>query len=154
MANWCSNSVQLVGTKKTINQIQQLFNKMAAKQIKDRHGQLPDLISEKRGYFFDIRVEGDVIYYETRWSPNTDIIVQIANHFKIEFVHSYEESGCQIFGEAEYRNGILKSWDLETGDFDLYEENDENDGWIFENEFYESDYEIKEILLERKKENR
>lgn len=151
MANWCSNYVQLIGTKEAINKVQQLFSEMAEKQEKEGCGQLPDFITEKKDYFFDIRVEDDSLYFETRWCPNVDNMLLVAKQYNIDFSHSYEETGCLIFGEVEYINGILKTYNLESEDFDLFEYDEEKDGWIFENEFYESDYEIKEILLERKR---
>lgn len=151
MPNWCSNYLTLIGTKEKINQVQQLFHEMAEKQEKEGCGQLPDFITEEEGYFFDIMVADDVIYYETRWSPNTKILLRIAQYLEFDFIHSYEECGCQIFGEAEYMKGVLKSFDLETEDFDLFGYDEEKDQWLFENEYYESDHEIKDILLERKK---
>jgi hypothetical protein len=35
-------------------------------------------------------------------------------------------------------------------DFDLFEENEGSDTWTFEENIYESEYDILEILLERK----
>ena len=44
----------------------------------------PNLFRIKIEVFFDILLEdGDCIFnYQTRWSPNTEILLQIAEHLK------------------------------------------------------------------------
>ena len=151
MANWCSNTVQFEGTAKQLKQLEQLFEAMAALEEKEGCGQLPDFIHEKTGYFFSTRWEEDVLYYETKWSPNTDKLIEVANYFNVGFTQSYEESGMLIFGEAWYKDGSVTIIELDDDDFDSFSYDDQREDWVFEGEHYESDYEIKEILLERKK---
>ena len=89
MANWCSNSVAFEGNETAIEQVKLEFRKMQIRENKENCGQLPEFIlDKKRGYFFDILLEdGDCIFnYQTRWSPNTEILLQIAEYFKVDFI--------------------------------------------------------------------
>lgn len=157
MANWCSNTVVFGGNPETIEQIKWLFQTMATQEQQEQKGQLPDFVNPKNGgYFFDLYFENDdteVFQYQTKWSPNIEIVQEIAEHFKVDFVQDYEELGCCIFGKAIFENSELTDIYLEDEDFDQYQYDEEKDQWIFEGNIYGSDYEILEILLERKIEN-
>lgn len=154
MANWCSNAVCFEGNPEAITQIQQLFQAMKEKEEKTEHGQLPDFIShENGGYFFNIYWnEGDegAFQYETKWSPNTEILQSIAEQYKVHFVQDYEEISNLIYGRTTYQNAILTDICLDGDDFDSYEQDEDTDRYLFEGEEYESDCEILETLLERK----
>ena len=156
MANWCSNSVAFEGNETALEQVKLEFVKMQLRENEENYGQLPEFVSDKnRGYFFDILLEdGDCIFnYQTRWSPNTEILLQIAEYFKVDFIHNYEEIGNQIYGLAVYSDDELTEIDLEEEDFEQYDYHEETDTYFFEAENYESDYEILEILLKRKIKN-
>ena len=110
---------------------------------------------KKKGYFFDVSLE-NVSYnfnYQTRWSPNTEILLLIAEYYKVDFIYHYEEIGNQIYGVTVYSNNELKEICLEEEDFEQYDYHEETDTYTFEEEKYKSDYEILEILLKRKIEN-
>lgn len=113
-------------------------------------GQLPPFVEAAEGHFFDIRYEQDTINYETKWAPNTATLVEIADHFQTDFVYEYYEPGMCIFGEATYQKGMLTDISLNHTDFELFEW-DEKEGYRFGGHSYETDMEILEILLERKK---
>ena len=156
MANWCSNSVAFEGNETALEQVKLEFIKMQIRENKENCGQLPKFVSDKnRGYFFDILLEdGDCIFnYQTRWSPNTEILLQIAEHYKVDFIYNYEEIGNQIYGVAVYSSNELTEICLEEEDFEQYDYHEETDTYSFEEESYESDYEILEILLKRKIKN-
>ncbi len=157
MANWCNNTVVFEGNPEAIEQIKWLFQAMAEKQEKEGCGQLPDFVNQNNGgYFFYIHLNDEdtcIFGYETRWSPNIEIVQEIAEHYKVDFVQDYEELGCCVFGRAIFENSELTDIYLEDEDFDQYEYDEEKDQWIFEGNIYGSDYEILEILLERKIEN-
>ena len=154
MANWCSNMVVFEGNEKAINQIQQLFQTMKEKEEKTEEGQLPDYITDKNcGYFFNSYWnEGDtgIFQYETRWSPKTQVLQNIADLYKVDFVQDYEEMGNLVYGRATYTDSIVEDIYLENDDFEAYQFDEETDTYHFEGEEYESDYEILETLLERK----
>ena len=58
--------------------------------------------------------------------------------------------GNQIYGVAVYSNNELTEIYLEEEDFEQYHYHEETDIYSFEEENYESDCEILEILLKRK----
>ena len=154
MANWCSNTVVFEGKPETITAIQELFQSMKEKEEKTEEGQLPEFISKNNGgYFFNIYWnEGDEgqFQYETKWSPNIEVIQKIAEHYEVNFTQDYEEMGNLIYGKATYKNRKLTDIYLEDEDFEQYEYDEETDYYHFEGEAYESDCEILETLLERK----
>ncbi|WP_291890245.1 hypothetical protein [Chryseobacterium sp.] len=112
---------------------------------------MPPFITDDGDWFFAIRWEAeDVLYYDTKWSPNTEIVRKIADYYKVNFTQDYEELGCLVFGRATYAIGILTDTCLDSEDFDTYQSDEETGYYLFEGETYESDYEIHETLLERK----
>lgn len=154
MANWCSNAVVFEGEPEAIEQIQQLFKAMAKKQEKEECGQLPDFVEDSNGgYFFNIYWnEGDtgIFQYETKWSPNTEVLQSIADLHELSFIQEYEEMGNLVYGRATYSEGMLNDVYLEEEDFDQYQFDEQTEHYHFEGETFESDYEIVETLLERK----
>jgi hypothetical protein len=151
MANWCSNTVSFTGEQHQLDELGKLFTQMADKEKAENKGQLPPFITEDKDWLFEISWEYETLYYETRWTPNIEVIQQIADHFGVGFVHSYCETGNLVFGEATYENGALQDIFLEPGDFDQYEFDEDTDTYLFDGERYESSDEIMDILLERKK---
>ena|SRR5690554_3568315 len=153
MANWCSNTVVFEGKPEAIEQIQQLFKSMAEKEKQENCGQLPDFITKDGGYFFDIYQDDDVtsvFQYETKWSPNIEVVQAIAARYGVEFAQDYEETGNSIYGKATYSDGILDDTSLTDEDLEQYHYNEETDTYHFEENEYESDSEILETLLSRK----
>ena len=157
MANWCNNWVIFEGTPEAIEQITQLFKSMAEQEHKDDCGQLPDFVQDTHGdYFYNISQDNEsagVFQYETKWSPNTEAVKQIAEHFKVNFTQDYEELGCLVYGQALFENGILNDTCLDSQDFDSYELDEETDTYHFEGKEYDSEWEILDTLLERKMAN-
>lgn len=154
MANWCSNTVVFEGNEETIQQIQQIFQTMKEKEEQTERGQLPDFITDENGgYFFNLYWnEGDIgmFQYETKWSPNIEIVQKIAEHYNVNFTQDYEEMSNLVYGRATFSNKLLTDIYLEDEDFEQYYYDEETDIYHFEGEVYESDYEILEILLTRK----
>ena len=151
MANWCSNTVEFIGEHSQFERLGKFFTAMAAKEQKERKGQLPEFAGRNGGYLFDIRWEDGILYYETKWSSNTAVIVTIAEHFEVGFTHTYSEPGNLIYGEAQFRDGILKDVSLDDDDASAYGYDEDNNTYHFENQNYECSEEIQEILLARKK---
>lgn len=153
MANWCSNRVEFAGDGKALQEVHEFFVSMQNEEEATGNGQLPDFMETDSGYFFSLyRNEGEVgmFEYETRWSPNTDVLKVIAERFGVGFTHYYEEIGNCIYGVTEYKDGDETETDLDFEDFDRYEYSEDDGLYYFEGDTYESDYEILEILLERK----
>lgn len=154
MANWCSNTIVFEGNKEAIKQIEQLFQSMKGKEEQSKQGQLPDFVTDENGgYFFNIYSnEGDagIFQYETKWSPNIEIVQRIAEYYQVDFVQDYEEISNGIYGKASYQDGILGDVCLSDEDLETYQFEEETDTYHFEGETYDSDCEILETLLERK----
>ncbi|MBS7320746.1 MAG: hypothetical protein KIG55_04030 [Myroides sp.] len=154
MANWCSNTIVFEGNPEAITQIQQLFQAMKEKEEQTERGQLPDFITDENGgYFFNIYWnEGDIgmFQYETKWSPNIEVVQAIAEYYHVNFVQDYEEMSNLIYGRAIFSDKLLTDIYLEDEDFDRYQFDEETDTYSFEGEIYDSDCEILETLLERK----
>lgn len=153
MANWCNNIIDFEGKPEAIEQIQQLFETMAKKEKEEEMGQLPDFVTQYNGCFFDIYWnDGDIGFfqYQTKWSPNLEIVQEIAEYYKVNFVLDYEEMGNLVYGRAIFSDKLLTDIYLEDEDFDNYQFDEETDTYHFEGEIYESDCEILETLLERK----
>ncbi|OYD43649.1 DUF1281 family ferredoxin-like fold protein [Sphingobacterium cellulitidis] len=150
MANWCYNVVQFSGDEQKIKEIDALFNEMSEREKQAREGQLPSFVEADTGYLFDIYVQDGYISYETKWAPNTDVLVQIADHFQTGFIHEYQEPGMCIFGEATYQDKELVDISLDDNDLELFHYEDDI-GYVYEGQTYESDVEIMELLLEKKK---
>jgi hypothetical protein len=74
--------------------------------------------------YFD-NEETTVFQYQTRWSPNIEIIQEIAEYYKVDFVQDYEEMGNLIYGQAIHHNEILQDIYLEDEDFEQYEYDEE-----------------------------
>lgn len=154
MANWCNNRIIFEGKPEKIEQIQQLFKALCEKQKQENCGQLPDFVEDRNGgYFFYIHQDDDItgiFQYETKWSPNIEIVQAIAEHYKVDFVQEYAEMGNGIYGKVTYSEGILDDVCLSDEDLKQYHYDEVTDRYYFENEEYESDCEILEILLTRK----
>lgn len=154
MANWCSNTVVFEGKPEAIEQIQQLFILMAEKEQKEEKGQLPDFIPDTHGgYFFNTywnEEDTGIFQYETKWSPNTEVVQKIAEYYEVEFTQDYEEMSNLVYGRATFSDKLLTDIYLEDEDFEKYQFDEETDTYHFEGEEYDSDCEILETLLERK----
>lgn len=150
MPNWYSNRVEFTGDATLHKKLKKLFDSLRKREIKTQQGQFPDFVQAASGWMHEIRYEENALYYETKWCPNHEIVLAVARHFNCGFNYSYEETGCLIYGETVYKDSILTERWLTPADFDLYEMPDDCDKYLFEGREYESDYEILEILLERK----
>ncbi|HTO16528.1 MAG TPA: hypothetical protein VLZ83_12205 [Edaphocola sp.] len=154
MANWCSNTVVFEGKPEAIQQIQQLFQTMKEKEEQTEGGQLPNFITDENGGFFfnTYWSDGDIgmFQYETKWSPNIEIVQKIAEYYQVDFIQDYEEMGNLIYGKATFSDKLLTDIYLEDEDFDSYQFDEETDTYHFEGKDYDSDCEILETLLERK----
>lgn len=113
--------------------------------------QLPDFLPDYKGYFFDIEIEEDTIRYETKWAPNLAELQIVADKFNLSFELFYHELAMGIYGEAIYQNGSLEDVALDMEDFQQVSYDVEIDAYQFEGKSYLSEFEVYDILLERKK---
>src|SRR5260221_9256123 len=109
------------GEQSQLDKLAMLFSYMAIKEEQEEKGQLPSFISSDKDWFFNIEWDGDTLFYDTRWSPNFNVLQQVADHYKVGFILDYTETGNLIYGQASYEQGELLDVFLEPSDFDLYE---------------------------------
>lgn len=150
MANWCLNTVRFEADETVLDKIRLLFIEMAEQEILTNKGQLPAFYSADTGYLFEIDCQDTQLTYLTKWSPNLLVMVAVAHYYGAEFLYNYEELNMGIYGVAIYRKGVLKDIYLEPEDFGLYEYDEQNESYVFEGENYRQDWDILEILLQRK----
>ena len=118
MANYVSNSVLFIGDPSRIAGVRELFLQIEEKQVASNLYHLPDFVTGDRGHMLEIETNGDWINYETRWTPNLDLLEQIARHYDLDFIARYDEPVNWIYGEAvftagELHNVIVNSYDGE-----------------------------------------
>ncbi|MGG5511189.1 hypothetical protein ACPDHN_14690 [Myroides odoratimimus] len=154
MANWCSNTIVFEGNEEAIKQIEKLFQAIKSKEEQTKQGQLPEFITDENGgYFFNIYSNEDdtgVFQYETKWSPNIEVIQKIAEYYQVNFVQDYEEISNLVYGRVTFTDNVRTDVFLEDEDFEQFQFDEETDTYSFEGEIYDSDCEILETLLERK----
>lgn len=144
MANWCSNFIQ------TDNEdVIDVFKYLAKKENIDGHGQTLDYFEDDR-YLFSIVVEDGYITCETKWAPPINTILNLSKRFDCRIELEYDEPSSLLFGKYIADKGEETAYFLTDEDFDLFEYDEEKDAYIFEEQEWESDSDIKELLLERK----
>jgi hypothetical protein len=150
MANWCFNTVRFTGEENRLTEIKELFQGMAARSIAEEKGQLPPFITSEEGYFFEVDFSGDYLCYQTRWTPNLELMHKVGKYFGVDYTHDYDESSNGIYGQANYRNGHWRDIYLGDAEFEQYHYLDDTELYYFEGDTYDTDGEILETLLERK----
>jgi len=158
MANWCSNYVHFTGSEENIKKVNELFAEMCEHNNKTQGGATPDFIETPvQGWFFDVlKPETDKdqhFNYYTKWSPNELDLIEIAKRFNLEFKCEFSECGNGIFGKSIYKGGVLTIHALEYDEYikavPVDEDNDEQ-GYIYEGEHYDSLDEALEDILQDK----
>ena len=109
MANYCSNSVLFLGDAATVAEIKDVFANIEREQQRTQHYHLPDFVTGDKGHMLDICFNEDWINYESRWQPNLDLLVQFAEHYKVDFINRFDEMTNGMYGEAVYQNNELKT---------------------------------------------
>ena len=149
MANWCDNSVEFAGEKRQLALAMKLFKDMSSKGSKTG-GQLPYFIDKSQPHFFDIRIDKSKIFYDTEWEPNNQVLREIANHFKVDFVNNYDQLDNGLYGKAIYDGKVMLDVRLEAADFYSYDFDPGAKVYLFEGETYEYVMPILDLLLERR----
>lgn len=158
MPNWCYNQVDFSGAEKDLKKVTTLFLAMSAREGEEGQGQKPDFLGDEEpedSYFFDINADEfedgydtHSITYNTKWVPNLNDVLRIANHFNVDFEHQYEELGMQLYGKYRYQDKVLNHKCLEDADLSRFDWS--GDEVLFDGEPCESEAEQLETLLESK----
>jgi hypothetical protein len=121
MANRCSNSVVFTGDPTAVKNVKALFKEIEDIQNETGKWHLPPYVTANFSHMQDISIDEEKINYETRWYPNLQGLVQIADHFKLDFVNYYDELANGVFDEASYTKGTLLDICLDPADFQAYD---------------------------------
>lgn len=145
MANYCSNNIYTENQK-----VIDVFKRLQEKEKKESKGQTLKYFKDDR-YLFDISVEGENIFCETKWAPPLDTIKALANKFNTDITMEYDEPGGEIYGVYSFINGVENDTFLESHEWNSFEYDEDKDMYIFEGEQWKTDYDIKDLLLDRKR---
>jgi hypothetical protein len=104
MANMCNNSVQFIGDPDIIEAIKALFEQIQKDQNETQKWSLPPYVTAPFSIKQEIVVNEETIDYQTRWYPNFNGLIQIADHFGLDFANVYSQVTDSIYGEATYLN--------------------------------------------------
>ena len=152
MENWCSNSVRFSGDPGAIYEISWLFRAMSALEKESGQAQRPPFITGNNGYIKNIDFFDQSIFFETPAVPDIDFLVQVADKYGADFALDYHELGAAVFGEADYMQGTLTDIRLGLEDFEQFSYDLQQQAYMYEGLYYDSDAEILEIMLAIKKE--
>jgi hypothetical protein len=150
MANWCSNSVVFAADDETLQNICNLFTDIERKQQQDERYHLPSFIKRDGGYMQDIAVDKHRITFETRWTPNTETLLEIADFYKAVFVCKFHEMSMGIYGEARYDGNKLETVSLDREDFQAIRYDKQKNGYPCGEQVFEFEGDLLDYILEQK----
>jgi len=151
MANMCSNVVVFTGDPAAVENVKALFKEIEQKQNETGKWHLPPYVTANFSHMQDISMDNEKINYETRWYPNLQGLVQIADHFQLDFVNHYDEVANGVFGEASYTKGTLLDICLDPADFQAYDFDPATRLFTYNGQTYENETPIFEKMIEEKK---
>lgn len=100
----CNNSVQFIGEPIAVEKVKALFREIEQKQNATGQWQLPPYVTAPFSNMQEIMVNDKAVNYQTRWHPNFNGLIQIADHFGLDFAIAYSQVTDSIYGEATYIN--------------------------------------------------
>ena len=147
MPNWCMNYLTVSGERS--GEFKELLKSL--EDASATEGQVPDFINKDDvdGYFFDIYVDDYGVSYQTKWSPNINVLIKCAEHFGIDFEVDYEEGGNLLYGQYKYEDGVLYGRELDTLEC-TWGDDENGEFYVYNGESYECVTEITDMLLEKK----
>lgn len=144
MANWCDNNVVFSGDATRVERTKTFFKDIQEKQNCDERHWLPPFV-------IDMELNDEKINYSSRWIPNNEALVLIAEAFGVSFVNRYDELSMGIFGEATYSNGLYNDTRLNPQDFQSYHFDKDTGLYVYEEKNYSFEWPIFEKMLEQRK---
>lgn len=150
MPNWCSNSVVFSAIDDTLEKIRNMFAEIEQKQQQDEKYHLPDFVTEDKGYMQDILIDKNRISFETRWVPNIETLMEIADFYEAGFICKYDEMANGIFGEARYDRNTLVMVKLDMDDFKAIHYDKIQKGYPCGGQVFEYEGDLLDYLLEQK----
>lgn len=146
MANLCWNMVTFRGAEANLSQMRTCFSELAQKG----YG-LPEFVGKECGVFFDLSQKNDTITYHSRYNPNLNAVAQTAEHFGLDYTHSFNEFNMGVMGEANRVNGDYSITRLIGQDINLGIYDAACDHVAYNGQFYGTIYDLMPVLLADKK---
>ncbi|MCQ6957668.1 hypothetical protein [Mucilaginibacter aquariorum] len=150
MANYCSNSVVFSANETTLEKIRALFEEIELKQHEHGRYYLPDFIKKEGGYMRDIIVNKSRISFETRWVPNTETLMEIADFYQADFTSRYNEIAMGIYGETRYDRNSLIMVTLDSEDFRAIRYDKQKNGYPCGEQVFEYEGDLLDYMLDQK----
>lgn len=110
MANSCFNDIRFSGSKEELSKVKELFVKLAEVQYCSRI-QVAEVFfnQEPQNIYMSVefREQGDdfIVSYQTRWVPNFQDSLKIAQEIEVSFIYDAFEFGCMIYQRCIYVYG-------------------------------------------------
>lgn len=153
MANYCSNSVVFTADEQTLQNIRDLFTEIEQNQLQHEKYYLPSFVTQEDGYMQDIVVDPQRITFETRWVPNTEVLLQIADFYKAGFTCKYQEMAMGIYGECRYDGQTLLMVNLDSEDFKAIRYDKQKKGYLCGQDVFEFEGDLLDHMIEQKFQN-
>lgn len=158
MANHCYNGISFYG--KDLTKIKSMLAE-AVEVNKTYVGWLPKSIDVSKldyaHYLFDIEINGETkdsisIACWTKWSPPIEELEYICREAKVNCTCWYEESGMELYGEANYNLETDCTTDVRLTDEEVnrVQYDEENDVYLWDGKPIESDSEAYQEMLDEK----
>ena len=144
MANSCSNFIT-TDNEKVIN----VFKRLAKKEKKTKEGQTLKYFKD-HVLLCELVVEEGHLFCETRWVPPINTVVNLAKKYDCVIEMDYDEPGCLLYGKIIADKAGYTEYALSDEDWDLFEYDEDKDAYLFEGEYWDSENDIKDIIIERK----
>jgi hypothetical protein len=148
MPNWCQNYLTFSGENES--KALDLFRDLEKECKELQQGVVADFLSGFNHYLFDVYVDGDVAYFQTKWSPPIDEIKQIGEHLDVDFILEYTELGNPLFGSVVRKDGLVEERELEGDDFNMYTKDEDRGEYTYEGVTHCSEEEVLELILDKK----
>lgn len=110
MANSCYNDIRFIGSEEELNKVRMLFIKLADENCRSKKQVAAVFFNQEPQNCFmliEIWKEWDhlMVSYQTKWTPNFQDSMKIANEIEVSFVHDAFEFGCGIYQRCIYVHG-------------------------------------------------
>jgi len=149
----CNNIVVFTGDPAALENVKALFKEIQDRQETTGQWYLPPYVTAESSHMLNIAIDQNTINYDTRWLPNLQGLIQIADHYKLDFVSYYNELADWVFGEATYTKGNLLDICLDPADFQTYRFDPGTRLFSYNGQTFENETPVFEAMLEEKKAN-
>jgi|GEM_PF-3210769 len=144
MANTCFNELHFTGERENIKQANLFLSGLS----KDEWGGVK--IEGMEGYFQDINFCNGQFIFGTRWGPDMETLMAVADRFKAGFLLDYAEPMMSLYGQAQYNKGKLLDVRLSGPDFKEVNYLEKDDVYVYKGRHFRSSETLCRLLLKEK----